>query len=169
MQLDVLLNLMVPRHGASPRKDLNLVLYACKTKATGKHLCCGFPIEYFHCFSQRLCACVSSSPYGRPAESRFSLWGPSGSVQTGGIYTVFPLCGHLLLRGTLYLCGIPCEAAGCSVSLRFHKVCGGNEGVLLSHKRDGILSAQWLPFQKYHYIFISWPRPNHTAPTICFK
>lgn len=96
IQLNIVLNLMAHQHGVSPKKDLNLVLYVCKTKATGKHLCCGFPIEYFHCFSQRLCACVSSSPYG-------CWWNPSfrcGVLQALCRQVVFTWCFHS--AGTCY-------------------------------------------------------------------
>lgn len=52
-----------------------LVFYTCvKKKAAGKHLCCGFPIECFHCFSQRLRVCASarasSSPHERLVETQ---------------------------------------------------------------------------------------------------
>lgn len=94
---------MVHRHRVSPRKDLNLVLYVCKTKATGKHLCCGFPEYRVFPLLQSAVVCVRVLlSIWVLVESQFSLWGPSGSVKTGGIYVVFPLCRHLLLRGTLY-------------------------------------------------------------------
>lgn len=99
-------------HGVSTRKGAICICICIKKQTNKKTLqestsVVDFPSRVFHCFSQCSCVCVrtcvrmSSSPHVSWWNHRFSLWGPLGSIQTGGIYMVFPLCsGHLLLKGT---------------------------------------------------------------------